>query len=241
MLHRHWRNGDWRLNFSQKQRYRLCTVIMLQSLRLLLINDVHSLKLHLSTWYCTCWFKMMLWNKQFRSLRTLSMSWLKRLNCQSSSEFKQWRSMFIFTIIQQSDSSLMIKQQLLRRHSLRQNHSLTTFMCENANATPLLIPSPYLLEVDKISSWIVEEWECLWATSMKPQSSTNYGRQISSASSEVMLSSLLRTKREKVSTWDFKDRNQTLFLSESWLNNHTRRTSQLCWNTLCRNHFSCSA
>ena len=200
MPHRHWRNDNWRLNFSQKQRYRLCAVIMSQNLRLFLINSVHSLRLHLSTWYCTCWFKMMLQNKQFRPLRTLFMSWLKRLNCQSSSGFKQWRPTSIFAIIQQLNSSLMIKQQLLRRHSLRQNHSLTTFMCENANATPLLIQSLYLPEIDKTSLWIVKEWECSWTTSMKSQSSTDYGCQISSASSEVMLSSLLKMKREKAST-----------------------------------------
>ena len=161
---------------------------------------MHSLRLHLSTQYCTCWFKMMLWNKQFRSLRTLFTSWSKRLNCQSSSEFKQWRSMFIFTIIQQSDSSLMIKQQLLRRHSLKQNHSLTTSVCENANATSLLIQSFYLSEIDKTSLWIVKEWECSWTTLMKSQSSINYGCQISSTSSEIMLSSLLRMKRKKVLT-----------------------------------------
>ena len=197
---------------------------MSQNSRSLLINDVHSLGLHLSTQYCTCWSKMMLWNEQFRPLRTLFTSWSKRLNCQLSSGFKQWRLTPTFTIIQQSDPSLMVKQQLLRRHSLKQNHSLTTFMCENANATSLLIQSPYLPEIDKTSSWIMKEWECSWTTLMKSQSSIKYGHQISSTSSEVMLSSLLRTRREKVLTWDFKDRHQTLFLSESWLNDHTRRT-----------------
>ena len=212
---------------------------MSQNSRLFLINDVHFLRLHLSTQYCTCWFKMMLQNKQFRSLRTLFTSWSKRLNCQSSSEFKQWRSMFIFTIIQQSDSSLMIKQQLLRRHSLRQNYSLITFMCENVNATSLLIQSPYLSEIDKTSLWIMKEWECSWTTLMKSWSSINYEHQISSTSLEVMLSSLLRMKREKVSTWDFKDRHQTLSLSKSWLNDHERRISQLCQNILFHNYFSC--
>ena len=135
----------------------------------------------------------------------------------------------------------MIKQQLLRRYSLRQNHSLITFICENKNATSLLIQSLYLSEIDKTSLWIVKEWECSWTMLMKLQSSTDYECQISSASSEVMLSSLLRTRREKASTWDFKDRHQTLFLSESWLNDHKRRISQLCWNILFHNHFSCSA
>ena len=214
---------------------------MSQNSRLFLINDVHSLRLHLSTQYCTCWFKMMLWNEQFRSLRTLFASWLKRLNCQSSSEFKQWRLTSIFIIIQQSDSSLMTKQQLLRTYLSEQNHSLITFMYKNVNITSLSIQSLYLLKIDKTSLWIVKEWECSWTTLMKSWSSTDYGHQISSASSEVMLSSLLRTRREKVSTWDFKDRHQTLFLSESWLNDHKRRISQLCWNILFHNHFSCSA
>ena len=183
---------------------------MSQNSRLFLINDVHSLRLHLSTQYHTCWFKMMLQNEQFRSLRTLFMSWSKRLNCQSSSEFKQWRLTSIFTIVQQSDPSLMIKQQLLRRHSLKQNHSLTTSVCENVNATSLSIQSFYLLKIDKTSLWIVKEWKCSWAMLMKSQSSTNYGCQISSASSEIMLLSLLRMKRKKALTWDFKDRHQTL-------------------------------
>ena len=200
MPHRHWRNDDWRLNFSQKQRYRLCTVIMSQSSRLFLINDVHSLGLHLSTQYCTCWFKIVLQNKQFRSLRTLFMPWSRRLNCQSSSEFKQWRPTPTFATVQQLNSSLMVNQLLLRKHSLNQNHSSTTFVCENVNATSLLIQSPYLLKIDKISSWIMKEWECSWTTSMKLQSSTDCGCQISSTSSEVMLSSLLRTRREKVLT-----------------------------------------
>ena len=173
---------------------------MSQNSRLFLINDVHSLRLHLSTQYCTCWFKMMLWNEWFRSLRTLFVSWLKRLNCQLSSEFKQWRLTSIFAIVQQSDSSLMVKQQLLRRHSLRQNHSLITSVCENVNATSLLIQSFYLLKIDKTSSWIVKEWECSWAMLMKSQSSINYEHQISTTSLEVMLSSLLRMKRKKVLT-----------------------------------------
>ena len=173
---------------------------MSQNLRLFLINDVHSLRSHLSTQYCTCWFKMMLWNEWFRSLKTLFMSWLKRLNYQLSSEFKQWRLTFIFTIIQQSDSSLMIKQQLLRRYSLKQNHSLITFMCKNVNITSLLIQSLYLSEIDKTSSWIVKEWKCSWTMLMKSWSSTDYECQISSASLEVMLSSLLKMKRKKVLT-----------------------------------------
>ena len=173
---------------------------MSQNSRLFLINDVHSLRLHLSTQYHTCWFKMMLWNKQFRSLRTLFTPWLKKLNCQLSFEFKQQRSMSIFTIIQQLDSSLMIKQQLLRKHSLKQNHSLITFICKNINVTSLLIQSFYLLKIDKTSSWIVKEWECLWTTSMKLWSSINYEHQISSTSLEVMLLSLLRIKRKKVLT-----------------------------------------
>ena len=161
---------------------------------------MHSLRLHLSTWYCTCWFKMMLQNKQFRPLRTLFTPWSRRLNCQSSSGFKQWRLTPTFATIQQSDPSLMVNQLLLRKHSLNQNHSSTTFVCENANATSLLIQSLYLLKIDKISSWIMKEWECSWTTLMKLQSSTDCEHQISSTSLEVMLSSLLRMKREKAST-----------------------------------------
>ena len=212
---------------------------MSQNSRLFLINDVHSLRLHLSTQYCTCWFKIMLQNKQFRSLRTVFMSWSRRLNCQLSSEFKQWRLTSIFTTIQQLNSLLMINQLLSRKYSLNQNHLSITFVCENVNATSLLIQSLYLLKIDKISSWIVKEWECSWTTSMKLWSSTDCGCQISSASSEVTLSSLLRMRRKKVLIWDFKDRHQTLFLSEDWLNNHERRISQLSWNILYHNHFSC--
>ena len=133
----------------------------------------------------------------------------------------------------------MVKQQLLRRHLSEQNHPFITFTCENANVTSLLIQSLYLPEIDKTSLWIMKEWKCSWTTLMKSWSSTDYEHQISSTSSEVMLSSLLRMKRKKVSTWDFKDRHQTLFLSESWLNDHKRRISQLCWNILFCNHFSC--
>ena len=173
---------------------------MSQNSRLFLINNVHSLRLHLSIWYYICWFKMMLWNEQFRSLRTLFTSWLKRLNYQSSSEFKQWRLTSIFVIIQQSDSSLMVKQQLLRRYSSKQNHSLITFMCEDVNVTSLLIQRLYLSEIDKTDLWIIKELKCSWTTSMKLWSSINCEHQISSTSLEVMLSSLLRMKRKKAST-----------------------------------------
>ena len=169
---------------------------------------------------------MVLWNKQSEWLKILSVSWSKRSNCQLSSEFKQQRSMSTFTIVQLLNLSSMINQLLQRKHSLNWSHSLITFTCENTNAMSMLTPDHYLLKIDRISLWIVKEWECSWDTSMKSQSSTGCEPQISSASSKVMLLSLLRMKRKKMWIKDSQDRHLTLFLSESQLNDHTRRTSQ---------------
>ena len=180
------------------QRCRLSAVIMSQNSRLSLMNDACSLKLLCSTQYHTCQFRMVLWNEQLEWLKISSVSWSKRLNCQLSSEFKQQRSMSIFAIVQLLNLSLMINQLLQRKHSLNWSHSSIIFTCESANAMSMLISDHYLLKIDRTSLWIVKKWECSWNTSMKSWSSTGCGPQISSTSSEVMLSSLLRMKREKM-------------------------------------------